>query len=143
MAALLWFIAAMLLAAGELIGAELFLLMLAGGALGAAGTALIAPEMIWLSFVVFAVVSLLLVLLVRPTLKRRLLAKITPANVLVDRVVGATARTLTAVSELHGQAKVNGEIWSARVHDDQPTIPPATEVRVTEVRGATVFVERE
>lgn len=143
MAAVLWFIGAMLLAGGELLAGELFLLMLAGGAVAGGVTAIFAPEFIPLQVLIFAVTSLLLVKSVRPLLKRRLMASIPDPDLLLTRVIGAPARTLTDVSELRGQAKVNGEIWTARVHEDAPSIPAGTDVRVAEVRGATIYIERE
>lgn len=143
MAAVLWFIGAMLLAGGELLAGELFLLMLAGGAVAGGVTAIFAPAWIPVQVLVFSITSLLLVRLVRPVLKKRLMSTIPDPDLLLQRVVGAPARTLTDVGELRGQAKVNGEIWTARVREDQPSIPAGTDVRVAEVRGATIYLERE
>ena len=68
-AALIWLIAALALAGAEALTGDLFLLMLGGGALAAAGSSLIFDEL-WVHGAVFAVVSVLLLVLVRPALRR-------------------------------------------------------------------------
>ncbi|KNX39074.1 NfeD family protein [Luteipulveratus halotolerans] len=142
MSALLWFVAALALAAAELLGAEFVLLMLAGGALGAAGTALALPDNHWLPFVVFAVISVLLVLVVRPPLLRYLNRQ-GPAALGMHRIVGAPATVLAPVTEHAGEVKIRGEVWSARATEGEPPLPPGTEVTVVRISGATVYVTRE
>ncbi len=70
---LAWLGAAVLLAAGEAAGGELFMLMLAGGALGGSAAAFLGAP-VWGQALAFALVSLVLVLGVRPLVRRRLLA---------------------------------------------------------------------
>ena len=68
-AALIWLIAALALAGAEALTGDLFLLMLGGGALAAAGSSLVFDDL-WVHGAVFAVVSVLLLVLVRPALRR-------------------------------------------------------------------------
>src|SRR3712207_9096832 len=68
---LLWLIASGLFAAGELASGDLFLLMLAGGALGGVGVALLGGPVV-LQLAAFVVVAALLVAVVRPLAKRHL-----------------------------------------------------------------------
>ncbi|AKU18363.1 NfeD family protein [Luteipulveratus mongoliensis] len=142
MSALLWFIAALGLAAAELLGAEFVLLMLAGGALGGAATAAALPDNHWLPFIVFALISVLLVVVVRPPLLRHL-NRLEPPDVGMRRVLGAPATVLVVVNENAGEVKVRGEVWSARTVEGEPPIEVGTEVTVTEIRGATVYVTGE
>lgn len=72
--ALIWLIAALGLAAAEVLTGDLFLLMLSGGALAAAGSAAVLDAPIWVDGVVFLVVSVLLLVGVRPALRRRLVS---------------------------------------------------------------------
>src|SRR3978361_2394091 len=74
MGALIWLVAALALAgAGGLTG-DLFLLMLSGGALSAAGATALLGGPVWVDGAVFAAVSILLLVLVRPALRKRFAA---------------------------------------------------------------------
>ena len=66
--ALIWLIAALALAGAEALTGDLFLLMLGGGALAAAGSSLVFDDL-WVHGAVFLVVSVLLLVLVRPALR--------------------------------------------------------------------------
>ena len=49
-----WFSGAVLLSLAELLGGEFVLLMLGGGAVVATAVALVAPDLLWLQLLVFA-----------------------------------------------------------------------------------------
>ncbi|WP_374043692.1 NfeD family protein, partial [uncultured Corynebacterium sp.] len=68
---LLWLGASLLLVLGELAVGDLALLMLGGGALAASGASQLGAPL-WLSVVIFAVVSAALVLTVRPVLRKKM-----------------------------------------------------------------------
>src|SRR6202035_5983011 len=74
--ALSWLIFALALAGAEALTGDMFLLMLGGGALAAAASSWLLDLPIWTDGAVFLAVSVLLLVLVRPTLRRRL----TPAE---------------------------------------------------------------
>src|SRR3984893_14696899 len=80
-AALIWLIVAFGLAGAEALTGDMFMLMLSGGALAAAGSSWLLNLPIWADGAVFLVVSVLLLVLVRPVLRRRL----TPAKGLPRR----------------------------------------------------------
>ena len=69
--ALIWLIAALALAGAEALTGDLFLLMLGGGALAAAGSSLVFDDL-WIQGAVFLLVSVLMLGLVRPVLRRHL-----------------------------------------------------------------------
>ena len=88
---LLWLIAAGLFTAGELAGGDLFLLMLAGGALGGMTVGLLGGPFL-LQLVAFIVVSALLLALVRPLAKRHLVDRTPEQLDGVAALIGRTAR---------------------------------------------------
>ena len=65
-AALIWVIVAFGLAGAEALTGDMFMLMLSGGALAAAGSSWLLDLPIWADGAVFLVVSVLLLVLVRP-----------------------------------------------------------------------------
>lgn len=71
MTSLLWLALGLIFIFVELFIGDLSLLMLAGGALAAAGFSLFDTP-VWIDVAVFAVVSLALVVLVRPPLRRKM-----------------------------------------------------------------------
>ena len=137
-ASLIWLIAALLLAGAEALTGDMFLLMLAGGALAAAGTSLL-PWPFWIDGAVFLVVSVLLVTLVRPTLRRRLQPAALP-EVGIESLAGRSAVVLEPVSRRGGQIKLAGEVWSARPMVDHVVYGQGEEVSVIAIDGATAIV---
>src|SRR6201999_1833918 len=92
-AAVIWLIVALGLAGAEALTGDTFLLMLGGGALAAAGSSWLLDLPIWTDGAVFLVVSVLLLVLVRPALRRRL----TPAKSLttgIEALEGKSALVL-------------------------------------------------
>lgn len=138
-AAWIWFAGAVLLSVAEVLGAEFVLLMLGGGALAAAGTALFFPDLVWLQLLVFALTSVALVLGLRPWLVGRFYQ---PSAIRsgMDAVIGSTATVVETVDTDGGQVKIGGEIWSAVGMHGQRPLPPGTAVTVVEIRGATAVV---
>ncbi len=139
MPAWVWFSGAVLLSLAELLGGEFVLLMLGGGALVAAGVALVAPDLLWLQLIVFAIVSVGLVAGARPPMLRRFHG---PSQIRtgIDAVIGSKATVVSTVDASGGQVKIGGEVWSAQGVDGHRPLPPGTPVTVVEVRGATAVV---
>jgi membrane protein implicated in regulation of membrane protease activity len=138
-AALIWLVVALGLAGAEALTGDLFLLMLGGGALAAAGTAAVFDWPIWADGVVFLVVSILLLGLVRPALRRRF----TSAPALEtgpEALEGKPALVLDRVSQHQGQVKLEGEVWTARPLNDHDIYEPGDQVTVMRIDGATAVV---
>ncbi|NRQ50784.1 NfeD family protein [Aeromicrobium stalagmiti] len=132
-----WLGLAVILALVELASLDLVLLMFAVGALAAAIVAgLNGP--VWLAIVLFAVVSLLLLFLVRPSIVAKLHAGPTLTTGHAN-LVGASAIVVEPVTKLGGRVQLHGELWSARASDDS-TFDTGHEVRVTQIDGATAVV---
>jgi membrane protein implicated in regulation of membrane protease activity len=135
---LIWLVVALGLAGAEVLTGDLFLLMISGGALAAAGSSLVFDEL-WIDGVVFAVVSMLLLVLVRPALRRRFAA----GTGLLERakeLEGKSALVLDTVARHEGQVKLDGEVWTARPLNDNDVFEPGDHVTVMRIDGATAVV---
>ncbi len=133
-----WLIAAGVLVVAELLTTSLVLGMIAGGAASAAVVAALGGQPP-LQVAAFAVVSMILLLGVRPIARRHLH---TPSSIRtgVAALVGAEAEVLAEVTGRDGRVKISGEIWSARAYDGQSQYSPGESVRVIEISGATALV---
>ena len=136
---MLWLIAGGLFAAGELASTDLVLLMFAGGALGGMAVALLGGA-VALQLVGFVVVSLALLLVVRPIAKKHLLAGTPQQLDGVDAVVGRTARVTQAVDRHSGRIKLGADEWSARSQYDGEAFAIGDTVRILKIEGATAVV---
>jgi membrane protein implicated in regulation of membrane protease activity len=138
----IWLIVGVVLAVAELFTLDFVLIMLGAGAFAAAlAGAFDAPVPVQL--VVFAVVSLLGLVAVRPVIKKRLHRDADPAVMGMDALEGTEATVVEQVAEGRGMVKIGGELWQARPYDMTQVLEPGTAVRVVEVRGATALVWRE
>ncbi|MBP2452629.1 NfeD family protein [Mycolicibacterium lutetiense] len=138
---LIWLILALGLAGAEALTGDMFLLMLAGGALAASGSSWLFDVPIWADGVVFLVVSVLLLVLVRPALRRRFEAgQGLPEP--VKALEGRSALVLDRVTEHDGQVKLDGETWTARPLNDNDVYEPGEHVTVVRIDGATAVVFR-
>ena len=139
--ALIWLIFALGLAAAEVLTGDLFLVMLSGGALAAAASAWLLSPPVWADGAVFLVVSVLLLVLVRPALRRRLTAG--PALPEPVRALeGKDALVLDQVDRHRGRVKLDGEVWTARSYADDDVYEPGERVTVMHIDGATAVVWR-
>jgi len=138
-AALIWLIAGLGLAGAEALTGDLSLLMLSGGALAAAGSSWLFGLPLWADGAVFLAVSLLLLFLVRPVLRRRM-AGGTGLLDPVKALEGKPALVLEPVSRHHGQVKLDGEVWTARPYQDDEVYQPGDRVTVMHIDGATAVV---
>ena len=138
-AAVIWLIVALGLAGTEALTGDMFLLMLGGGALAAAGSSWLLDLPLWADGAVFLVVSVLLLSLVRPLLRRRL----TPPKSLsigIEALEGKRALVLDHVAHDAGQVKVDGQVWTARPLNDGDEFEPGEQVTVMRIEGATAVV---
>jgi membrane protein implicated in regulation of membrane protease activity len=135
---LLWLVAAVALAGAEALTGDLFLLMLGGGALAAVGSSLLLDNYV-VDGVVFLVVSLLLLVLVRPALRRRF-AEGTGLPEPMKALEGKSALVLDRVARHEGQVKLDGEVWTARPLNDDDVFEAGDHVTIMRIDGATAVV---
>src|ERR1700757_4854423 len=135
----IWLIFAVVLAGAEALTGDMSLLMLSGGALAAAGGSWLLDWPFWADAGVFLVVSVLLLVLVRPALRRRL----TPARGLpagIKALEGKSALVLDRVARDEGQVKIDGQVWTARPLNEGDVFEPGERVTVMHIDGATAVV---
>lgn len=141
MSALVWLLAGILLVIAEVVVGDLVLLMLAGGAFAAAGTEIGLDPPLWVDFVVFSVVSVLLLGVLRPVVRRHMLSG-PPVLMNTDALTGREATVLERVDDSDGRVKIGGEVWSARTVHPHDVFDVGTHVMVIEIDGATAVVTR-
>lgn len=134
----MWLIGGVVLAGAETLTGEFFLLMLAGGAFTTAGISALTDWPVWADAIVFALVSVLLVLGVRPALLRRFGAP-PPIATGVDALPGRSAVVTEAVDEHTGRIRLDGDEWTARALPGQ-RFAAGDAVTIVEINGATAVV---
>ncbi len=128
-------------ALGEILTESFFLAPLAAAALVmAVGTLLGAGVLLLVLFALAAGIVTLLVL--RPLLRRERL-DFAVGGAEHDFVVGQMGVVEEHVvnDESTGVIEIDGEVWTARAHDDGQTFAPGDAVEVVAVRGAVALVD--
>jgi membrane protein implicated in regulation of membrane protease activity len=135
----LWLIAAVLLAIGELLTPGLFFLgPVALAAVGAAITAGIGGGIV-LQLIVFIAVSLASLAFLRPVARRHLhMPALTRTG--TAALVGTKAVVLQRVDANGGLVRIGGEEWSARAFFEEQRLEPGARVEVAKIEGATALV---
>jgi membrane protein implicated in regulation of membrane protease activity len=134
-----WVVAALALAAIEIVSLDLILGMIAVGALAAAVVAALGLNIV-AQVLVAAIVSLLLLFAVRPIALRHLKAS-PQARTNVEALVGAPALVLKRVDQHTGLVKIGGEDWTARALDPAGVFDPGVSLTVVRIDGATAVVD--
>ncbi len=136
----IWLVAAVIFAIGEIATTSFFLAPFAIGAAGAAGVSLVGAgtTVAWIVFVVATAVSFALV---RPIARRHLRQ---PAHTRTGTaaLIGRSAMVAERIAndEGTGVVKLEGEMWTARAYDEDNVFEAGTKVEVIEIRGATALV---
>ena len=135
---MVWIVAAVALAAGEVVTLGFFLGPVALAALLAAGAAALGAG-VEAQIAVFALGSIASLAVVRPIARRHLH---TPARIRTGAaaLVGEPAVVLDRVDADGGTVRLKGEVWSARAFDDARVLEPGTRVEVLKIEGATALV---
>jgi membrane protein implicated in regulation of membrane protease activity len=139
-ASLIWLVCGLGLIGAEALTGDMSLLMLGGGALATAGFSLLGFP-VWADGAVFLLVSVLLLVLVRPVMRRRLSAGVgipEPAKALE----GKHAQVVDRITRDQGQVKLDGEVWTARPLNEDDSYEPGDQVTVMRIDGATAVVWR-
>ena len=136
-AACSWLILMVALLAAEASTVTLISLWFAAGALAALVVSFFGP--IWLQITVFLAVSVVLLLALRPLVRKYITPKVTKTN--IDSVIGSTGLVTSPIDNItaSGQVKLNGMEWTARSTTGE-IIPAGTKVTVDRIEGVKVFV---
>ena len=140
---LIWLIAAVVFAVGEIATLGFFLAPFAGGALVAAvASAAGAGDIV--SWALFLVISVILLAALRPLARshRRQPALMRTGTA---ALVGRKATVLEQINngENSGCIRLEGETWTARAYDEDAVFEPGVRVHVIEIRGATALVTED
>ncbi len=140
--AVFWLIATVVLSVIEIFTMGLVTIWFAAGAAVALLLAVIDVP-VAVQVAVFIIVSIVVLVLVRPIATKHFNNKLNKTN--IDAIIGRKLIAKTDIDNLHGTGKVDmdGSTWLAVSTVDNIVIPAGEEVRVVEVRGAKLIVERE
>lgn len=142
MGPIIWLIAAGLLFLGELLVADMSLLMLGTAAAITAGVAVVDIP-VWAEILVFGVASVALILAIRPMLRRRLLKNSQEHKFDDSELTGKRAEVIEPVSDQAqsgGMVRVAGELWSARSANPGDKYSAGESVQVLSIDGTTAVV---
>lgn len=141
MAWLLWVAAAVVLGILEVVSVSLVLVMFAGGSLAAALVSLFNVPW-WGQFITAAVVSVILLVFLRPWLLRQMRKRGPVEETNVSALVGHEAIVVSEVGSDYGRVKLSGEVWSARSASGA-VVAVGARVKVTAIDGATAVVQAQ
>ena len=133
----MWILAALVCGIIEVTSISFVFAMFAIGAL-AAGIAAAFGANLTVQIAIFIVVSVALLVVLRPFLKGRIdrSTDYVPSN--TDGLIGKSAYVTETVGERHGRIQFSGGKWSART--EGPNLPVGAQVRVDRIDGATAVV---
>jgi membrane protein implicated in regulation of membrane protease activity len=136
-----WLGVAVLFGVLELVSLDLFLIMLAGGAVVGAVTAL-AGGPLPLQIVLALISSVALLGVIRPGVVRRLHSG-PDLKTGADALIGKRATVLRELAYgTPGRVKIGGEEWTAEPYDEDDRIEIGAVVDVVQIKGATAYVLR-
>lgn len=140
MSAFLWLAAAIILAIVEANTVQLVSIWFAVGALAAMVPAIIGMDFT-AQFAVFTVVSILVLAITRPFVKKKLTVQKTETN--SRALIGKVAKAIQPIDNLQSQGRVMVEDmdWSARSENGEP-IDVGEEVLIKEIQGVKLIVEK-
>jgi len=136
-----WIIAAVVLAVGEILTLSFFLAPFAAGALLAALVSAVGGGLVG-SWAIFVLTSLLLLLVVRPIARSH---RKQPAQLRTGTaaLIGGKGTVVERVANLEAVGAIrldNGEVWTARAYDEDRSYDIGARVEVMEIRGATALI---
>lgn len=138
---MLWLLVFVVMVVVELASMGLTSIWFAGGALAALFVSL--PDTpVQVQIVVFLIVSFFLLLLVRPWARKHFNHGREKTN--VQSLIGQSAVVIEEIDNVHakGRVLIRGQEWSARNVRETECIPVDTQVRVQEISGVKLIVER-
>jgi len=134
-----WISVMVIMAILEGVTTQLVSVWFVAGALAASVVSFYVPNFT-IQFVVFVSVSLILLLVTKPIVKKLKNVKPEPTN--ADRNIGKTAVVVQEINNSAGtgQVKLQGNTWTARAVGDE-VIPEGSKVTVKEISGVKLMVE--
>lgn len=136
--AVIWLVLLILFVLAEAATVTVVSLWFAAGSLAALVTSLLGGP-VWLQIILFAVVSGVLLWILRPVIRKHFTPNLTRTN--IDAVIGSVGMVTVSIDNMMAQGTVviNGMEWSARSASGK-MISANTTVRVERIEGVRVFV---
>lgn len=124
---------------GEIATVGLTSIWFAGGALGALLVSMTGLHPLW-QFLVFVVVSVVLLCFTRPWALRYFKPRLVKTN--FEENIGQNVCVTEPIDNLRGTGAVvcRGQEWTARAYVEGETFDAGTIVKVKEIRGVTMYV---
>ena len=139
---IVWLVLILAFATIEVFTLEMTFLMLALGSVAGLLSGLFGIPW-WAQFIIAAVISVALILTLRPSLLRMLRRGGDPTRTNIDALIGADGSVVRTVTPSGGQVRLqNGEVWTARLSPitEQSDVAVGERVLVTGIDGATAVV---
>ena len=136
---IVWLVLLVVFLAVEALTVGLISTWFAGGALIALLVSLIGGAL-WLQVLVFFTVSIVLLILLRPLVRKVLRPRLVKTN--ADSLIGSTCQVVEAIDNLAGtgRVKVGDVTWSARSEGGEK-ISAGRQVKILKIQGVKVYVE--
>ena len=136
-----WLAIAIVFAITEAASAQLTTVWFAIGALVSFLLAAFGVQSLTVQILVFAAVSVVLLIATRPLVKKVLQKRTQPTN--ADRNIGQIALVTETINNIEGLGAVNlhGTIWTAR-SDSGEIIEAGAQVKILRIEGVKVIVEK-
>ncbi len=138
---ILWIIVLVVMLVVEASTVNLVSIWFAAGALGAIISVALGANLM-VQIITFVCISALALIIARPIIKKHIKTNAVPTN--ADRFIGQTGIVTEEINmeKFAGQVKVSGRDWSA-VTNDKTTLAVGTKVKVKEISGVKLIVEKE
>lgn len=136
--AIIWFVLLVVFVLAEAATVTVVSLWFAAGSLVALVVSILEGP-VWLQILLFIAVSVVLLWMLRPIIKKHFTPNLTRTN--VDAIIGKVGVTMVTVNNMMAQGKVqlDGMEWSARSTTGED-IPENVQVRIDRVEGVKLYV---
>lgn len=101
----------------------------------------IFPNNIWAQIIPAAVVTIILIIFIRPIVRRLMQNKTTKTN--ADSLVGKKFKLIKDIKpDAMGEVKINGVIWSVANIDSEEEITAGEEVEICQIKGNKLIAKK-
>ena len=135
---LLWLVILAIFLIIEAVTVGLVTVWFAGGALLAAIASAAGADII-VQWILFLIVSLILLIFTRPLAVRYMKRGVTRTN--VNSLIAVVIQKIDNLSQM-GQVRINDIEWMARTESDEETIPEKSVVEIEAVQGVKLIVKK-
>ena len=138
-AGLIWLGIFAFMIVAEIVSVGLTAIWFAGGAVVASVAGFLGADVVW-QITIFMVVSLVLLIVLRPLAKKKMLKSVTPTN--AESLIGQVYPVLSKIGpgNAAGQIRIGDVEWRA-VSEDGHEIPEGSDVVIRRIEGTKLIVD--